>query len=221
MYHYCGLISWVWSSSGDCKKHKISIVVSATLTKDNIDDMEFLGELGKKMDFRLQYSILYNFNDAKKNDVKMTDKEIRGIVEKIYNLKKKGHPIYYADTVLKSSILWPVSYDNTRFFSKKDRGYTKDLGLIPCYHGRFKFQIDADGRIVTCWAHNRADAPNIRNLGIKKAMERCKKEKDCEHCCFLANIEHNAVMDLSFKNMIGMATIHLIDSLKIRRQGEN
>lgn len=202
------------------REHKIPIVVSATLTRDNINDMEFLAKLGKEMNFRVQYSILYNFGDVK-DDVRMDDHEIRRTVKKIYDLKKQGYPIYYADTVLKGSIEWPASYDNARFFTKKDREYTKDLGLIPCYHGRFKFQIDADGRIVTCWAHNRSDAPNIRNLGIKKAMERCKKEKDCEHCCFLANIEHNAVMDLSFKNMIGMATIHLIDSLKIRRQGEN
>ena len=202
------------------REHKIPIVVSATLTRDNINDIEFLAKLGKEMNFRVQYSILYNFGDVK-DDVRMNDHEIRRTVKKIYDLKKQGYPIYYADTVLKGSIEWPASYDNARFFTKKDREYTKDLGLIPCYHGRFKFQIDADGRIVTCWAHNKADAPNIRNLGIKKAMERCKKEKDCEHCCFLANIEHNAVMDLSFKNMIGMATIHLIDSLKIRRQGEN
>jgi len=202
-------------------QHKIPIVVSATLTKDNIDDMQFLAELGKKMDFRLQYSILYNFNDAKKNEVKMNDKEIRGIVEKIYILKKKGFPIYYADTVLKSSISWPASYDNVRFFSKKDKSYTKDLKLIPCYHGRFKFQIDADGRVVTCWAHNKSDAPNIRKLGLKKALERCKIEKDCDFCGFLANIEHNAVMHLSFKDMISMAAIHIIDSLKIKRQSTN
>lgn len=203
------------------RQHKIPIVVSATLTKDNIDDMQFLAGLGKKMDFRLQYSILYNFNDIKKNEVKMTDKEVRGIVEKIYNLKKQGYPIYYADTVLKSSISWPASYDNTRFFSKKDKGYTNDLGLIPCYHGRFKFQIDADGRIVTCWAHNKSDAPNIRKLGLKKALEQCKNEKDCDFCCFLANIEHNAVMHLSFKDMLSMAAIHVIDSLKIKRQTIN
>ena len=198
------------------KQHKIPIVVSATLTKDSIDDMEFLAELGKKMDFMLQYSILYNFDNVK-NEVKMTDREVRRVVKKIYDLKKCGYPIYYADTVLKHSIAWPASYDDTRYFSRKDREYTKDLGLIPCYHGRFKFQIDADGRIVTCWAHNKADAPNINNLGLKEALNQCKKNKDCEYCCFLANIEHNAVMDLSFKNIFGMVAIHIIDALKIKR----
>ena len=198
------------------RKNKIPLVVSATLTKQNVHDMGFLAELGKTMNFRIQYSILYNFGDLNENDeIRMTDEEIRRTIKKIYNLKKQGYPIYYADNVLKSAIHWPAPYD-TRFFTKKDRDYTKGLGLIPCYHGRLKYQIDADGRVVPCWAHNDPDAPNINVLGLEGALRQCKENKDCESCCFLANIEHNAVMDLSLKNIISMATIHLIDALKIK-----
>lgn len=197
------------------KKYKIPVVVSATLTKDNINDMEYLARLGKEMDFRIQYSILYNYTNSK-NEIKMTDKEIRGTVKKIYDLKKQGYPIYYADTVLKSAMHWPASYD-VRYFTSEDRDYTKGLGLFSCYHGKLKYQIDADGRVVTCWAHNDQDAPNIKNLGLKGALNKCKENKDCEACCFLANIEHNAVMDLNLKNILSMATIHIIDALKIKR----
>ena len=42
-------------------------------------------------------------------------------------------------------------------FYKKGREYTKDLGAYPVITGDLNFRIDADGRIVTCWAHNRAD----------------------------------------------------------------
>lgn len=199
------------------RKNKIPVVVSATLTKQNVHDMEYLAELGKTMNFRIQYSILYNFGDLDGNDeIRMTDDEVRRTIKKIYNLKKHGYPIYYADTVLKSAIHWPASYD-TRFFTKKDREYTKGLGLIPCYHGKLKYQIDADGRVVPCWAHNDQDAPNVNKLGLKQALNHCKENKDCESCCFLANIEHNAVMGLSLRNIISMATIHTIDSLKIKQ----
>lgn len=197
------------------KQNKIPIVVSATLTKDNVNDMEFLAEMGKAMNFRIQYSILYNFSNIN-SELAMTDKEIRKTVKKIYDLKKRGYPIYYADTVLQNSIKWPMSYD-VRLFTKSDKEYTRGLGLIPCYHGKFKYQIDADGRVVTCWAHNDTDAPNVKALGLKGALDQCKKNKDCEFCCFLANAEHNAIMNLSLKNILGMAAIHILDSLKIKR----
>lgn len=198
------------------KQNNIPIVVSATLTKDNVNDMEFLAKLGKGMNFRIQYSILYNSGDLNK-DLVMNDREIRQVVSRILNLKKQGYPIYYADNVLVSAIQWPESYDEVKFFTSKDRDFTKHLRLVPCYHGKLKYQIDADGRVVTCWAHNEKDAPNIRTLGLREALNECKKNKDCNFCFFLANNEHNSVMHMSPRNIIGMIGIHVIDALKIRR----
>lgn len=197
------------------KQNKIPIVVSATLTRDNINDMEFLAKLGKTMNFKIQYSILYNFGNLGK-DLGMDDSQIRNVTSKILNLKKQGYPIYYADNVLINSIQWPKSYDEVRYFSKKDRNYTRYLRLVPCYHGSLKYQIDADGRVVTCWAHNDTDAPNVKHLGLKESLRQCKKKKDCEFCCFLANNEHNAVMHMSPKNILQMAILHIIESLKIK-----
>lgn len=198
------------------KNEKIPIVVSATLTRDNMNDMEFLADLGKNMGFRIQYSILYNFEDLNK-DIVMSDREIRQVTNKVLNLKKRGYPIYYADNVLISAIQWPESYDSVRFFTKKDRDYTKHLRLVPCYHGKLKYQIDADGRVVPCWAHNDPNAPNVNKLGLKEALNQCKRNKDCEFCCFLANNEHNAVMHMSPKNIIEMLLLHVIDALKIKQ----
>lgn len=198
------------------KENKIPIVVSATLTKDNINDMEFLANLGKSMGFKIQYSILYNFGDLNK-DIVMNDKEIRQATNKILSLKKQGYPIYYADNVLISSIQWPGSYNEMRFFTKKDREYTKHLRLVPCYHGKLKYQIDADGRVVTCWAHNDTDAPNINKLGLKEGLKHCKEKNECEFCCFLANNEHNSLMHLSPKNILWHTILQVSESLKIRK----
>lgn len=197
------------------KENNIPIVVSATLTRENINDMEFLADLGKRMGFKIQYSILYNSGDLNK-DIVMNDREIRQVTNKILNLKKQGYPIYYADNVLISSVQWPESYNEVRFFTKKDREYTKHLRLVPCYHGKLKYQIDADGRVVTCWAHNDTDAPNINHLSLKEALKQCKEKNDCEFCCFLANNEHNAVMHMSPRNILRMIVLHIFESLKIK-----
>ena len=197
------------------KNNNIPIVVSATLSKDNTKDMDYLAKLGKEKGFRIQYSILYN--DSKLgNDLVMSNNEVREATGKIYDLKKQGYPIYYADNVLKSALQWPDSCDN-RFFTKKDRDFTKNLNLVPCYHGKLKYQIDADGRVVVCWAHNDQNAPNVRKLGLKEAFKQCNANKDCEHCCFLANNEHNSVMHMSPKNIMGMMVLHIYDALKIKR----
>ena len=201
---------------GAGRKNKIPIVVSATLTKDSIDDMEYLADLGKKMGFKIQYSILYNFEELNK-DIVMSDREIRRVTNKILNLKKQGYPIYYADNVLISSIQWPESYDEVRFFTKKDRDYTKHLRLVPCYHGRLKYQIDGDGRVVTCWAHDDRNAPNINTLGLKEALRQCNEQTDCEFCCFLANNEHNSLMHLSPRNILWHTVLQVTESLKIRK----
>lgn len=198
------------------KENKIPIVVSATLNKDNINDMEFLANLGKSMGFKIQYSILYNFGDLNK-DIIMNDREIRQVTNKILSLKKQGYPIYYADNVLISSIQWPESYNKVQFFRKKDKEYTRHLRLVPCYHGKLKYQIDADGRVVTCWAHNDTDAPNINQLDLKEGLKRCKEKNDCEFCCFLANNEHNSLMHLSPKNILWHTILQVSESLKIRK----
>ena len=30
---------------------------------------------------------------------------------------------------------------------------------------------------MTCWAHNDTDAPNVKALGLKGALDQCKKNK--------------------------------------------
>lgn len=196
------------------RENSIPVVVSATLTKDNMMDMEYLAELGKEKGFRIQYSILYNSNEVD-NSLIMSSREVRRTTKKIYNLKKQGYPIYYADNVLRSAVQWPESYD-VRYFTKDDSEYTKNLNLVPCYHGKLKYQIDADGRVVTCWAHDAPDAPNIKTLGLKEALRQCSENKNCEYCCFLANNEHNAVMHMSPRNVLWMMALQIAESLKIK-----
>ena len=62
-------------------------------------------------------------------------------VKKIYDLKKQGYPIYYADTVLKGSIEWPASYDNARFFTKKTGSIQRIWGLSPVITGDLNFRL--------------------------------------------------------------------------------
>jgi MoaA/NifB/PqqE/SkfB family radical SAM enzyme len=129
------------------------IVIHSTLTRDNMGDMEFLAKLASEKRCRLQFSILYNADELEDKNLVMNDTEMRETVRKILELKKAGYPIYYSENVLSTAIDWPVDF-NRSYVSKKDADFKKNLNLIPCYHGKLKYQIDADGRVVTCWGHD-------------------------------------------------------------------
>lgn len=203
------------------KAYSIPCVLSATLTKDTINDMEFLAQLAQEKDCRLQYSILYNADDLAEtcSDLVLNDVDVRSITQKILDLKKQGYPIYYSENVLKTTINWPVNHDEKKTFYAKEKEVTAQYDLIACYHGRLKYQIDADGRVVTCWAQDDPKAPNVRELGVKGAIQACHDRNQCRYCAFLANNEHNALLGLGVKNIWNIARIHIMDSFKIKRQG--
>ncbi len=175
-------------------KNNIPVVISATMTKDNVSDIELLGQLAKEKKSSVQFSILYNEEDLKDSceDVVLKDHEIRAIVQKILDAKNKGLPVFYSDNVLKVAINWPNLYNSKGYFIQEEYKSFKKNKLISCYHGKLKYYLDADGRVVTCWAHNIKDAPNIRSLGVTGAIKKCRDNNKCMYCAFLSNNEQNA-----------------------------
>ncbi|MBI5235382.1 MAG: radical SAM protein [Deltaproteobacteria bacterium] len=196
--------------------NNIPLAIHATLTKSNMNDMEYLAELATAKKIRVQYSILYNADEITDKNLVMSDEEIRAITKKILNLKKQGYPIYYSENVLTTAIEWPDNFYEKNLYRDKDMDAVNKKNLIPCYHGSLKYQIDADGRVVTCWANNYDDAPNIKELGVSGAIRSCHDKNDCRHCSFLANNEHNALMNLSPRNILNILLIQLADALKIK-----
>jgi len=216
-----GCYSKVMEAIDIIKKNNVPCVISATLTRDNMQDMEFLAELGLSKDVMIQYSILYNSPGLKdrSSNLVMNDKEIRDTVSKIRHLRKEGYPIYYSDNVLNATINWPVSHDEKEFFTEKEvtKKMAKDTKLVVCYHGKLKYQIDADGRVITCWAQDHKNAPNIKDLGVTGAIKKCHDDNECKHCVFLANNEHNALMHLSPKNILNNLRIQILHAIKIKK----
>tara|TARA_B100002003_G_scaffold86459_1_gene80929 strand:+ start:73 stop:510 length:438 start_codon:yes stop_codon:yes gene_type:complete len=145
----------------------------------------------------------------------MSNAEIRETVKKILGLKKRGYPVYYTENVLNATIDWPFPYDKG-FVTKKDDDLIKKLKLVPCYHGRLKYQIDADGRVVTCWAHDYPNAPNIKKFGVARAIKECHDRNICKSCAFLANNEQNVLMQLNPRNVLNVLKTQVTEAMKIK-----
>ena len=180
--------------------------------------MEYLAQLAASKGVRIQYSILYNHTDQSQQENVMSTDEIRRITKNIWDLKRAGYPVYYAENVLNMTFNWPLNFDR-RFLLDTDDDF-EDLAdnnsFIPCYHGSLKFQMDADGRVVVCWARNDPDAPNVKDLGIKEAFKQVKENNHCRHCVYLANNEHNGLMNLSPRNILRSIAIQISDAFKIK-----
>lgn len=201
-------------------ENDLPCVLSATLTKDTVDDMEVLAELAETKKCRLQYSILYNAGELARRhpDIVMSDSEIREVARQILELKNRGFPVYYSKNVLAAAIDWPIKYDEKMFLTKNDKEFIKNRQFVECYHGSLKYQIDGDGRVITCWAQDHPHAPNIKTLGVKGAIRQCHENNQCRYCAFLANNEHNALLGLGVKNIINLIGIHIADVIKIKRR---
>lgn len=204
------------------QQNNLPVIISATLTKNTMNDIEYLAEFAKNKKIRLQYSILYNTQNLSQtnSDLIMSSNDIQKAINKILDLKRKNYPIYYSDNVLESAINWAASGNEKYYIENKKTSFKKEK-LIPCYHGKLKYQIDADGRVISCWAHDNKDAPNVKELGVEKAVKECCSKDKCNYCLFLANNEHNALMHLSPRNILNIARIQFIDSLKIKSDKRN
>ena len=206
----------------DCfVENHVPCVISATLTRDSMGDIEYLAKLGQEKGFRVQYCMLYNYPELKKRnpELVMSDQEIRDAARLILQLKRDGYPLYFSDEVLMGVINWPCSLEEKRFLTRAEKNLANGLHLIPCYHGKLKYIIDADGRVIPCFAHNDPEAPNVKTLSVAEALRMCHDAQQCEHCVFMAYNEHNAVMHLSWSNILNIIKIHNADSLKIRLRG--
>ena len=197
----------------------VPVVLSATLTKEVLDDMEYLAKLAVSKGVRIQYSILYNHSDQSQQEIVMSSEEVRRITKKIWDLKKAGYPVYYAENVLSTTFHWPLNFDR-RFLLDTDEDFddvVENNQVMPCYHGSLKFQMDADGRVVVCWAQNDPNAPNVKDIGIKEAFKQVEENNNCRYCVYLANNEHNGLMQLSPRNIWRSIIIQISDAFKIKK----
>jgi len=198
--------------------NQVPLVVHATLTRDNMHDMEYLADLTRKMKGRLQFSILYNADRFEKSEAVMNDSEMRRVLAEILRIKAKGYPIYYSYRTLRAGLDWPYSYDKKFYVSAGEKLPASYKTRIRCRHGVLKYYLDADGKVYTCWRHSRADAPNIHQVGVRKAIDECRGRNNCHYCPFLSNNEHNALFGLIPDSTLEMVKLQIQDSTKINKE---
>lgn len=191
------------------KKERFRLRIHATITKYTMNDIGFLAKMAKEIGFYQYFSILYQCGGVSQNfqEIMLSDEEIKNTISEIIKWKKKGYPIFTSNRVLTNALNWPFPYTKPHLNFDEMPLYFRP---IPCFYGKTKFIIDADGYAYPCFAlMDEFKALNIKDVGIEKAMQHVRDTNRCACCMYFSNNDHNLLLDFSWKQIINQFRLQL------------
>ena len=192
----------------EAKKYNIPIRINATLTKRNKESVDFLMDFTLKKRILFGVCFLYKSVDDSKSDLVLSDDEIRDILRRIIDYKKKGYPFLFSLKNLEYALNWPFSYKKIQLF---DGEVPSDLRKIKCYWGRRMCVLEGNGKVFPCIAlNNRFDALNFMEVGFKKAWEHACLHT-CQTCYHLPNNEYNGFFGLDPRTWLNLIKVSIKD----------
>lgn len=171
---------WVISAAEAAKKKRIKFTFCATLTRHNLNSLEFLVDLARKYGTMIAFQPLKTIYRGVKDmrTLYPSPEEWVKTIGKLKGLKKK-----YPRNIRNSNLL----LDHIRRWPK----YQK----IFCWSGKIFCIIDVNGDVIPC---DRVDYPtkeilNAVKLGFKEAFKRMPEAK-CSGCGFCGSMELNFLL---------------------------
>jgi MoaA/NifB/PqqE/SkfB family radical SAM enzyme len=172
-------------------------------------DIDFLAKLAKEIGYLQEFSLLYQCGAANQHikELMLTGPETRDVIRDIMKWKKAGYPIYTSYRVLDNALKWPFPYTHPHL---SGGDIPKGFKPIPCYFGKTKFTIDADGYVYPCFPLiDEFKALNLKEVGLKRAMQHVIDTKKCSSCLYFTNNEHNLLLGLSLRQLIEQSHMQL------------
>lgn len=171
------------------RENNIPLQVATVITKNNLNSMEYLLEMGKELDFPVGFSTMISKTVDHKKDVPPdmpTDQEYRQAIKKILEFKKRGYPVLFSRKTLEYTLNWRYGYERDKIM-----GQRPDFGFIKCNAGRFFCIIDVNGDIYPCPSLVDVIEPmNCLEHGVKKSFEHINRH-ECRTCHIPCQNEFN------------------------------
>lgn len=173
---------------------KIPLQISTALTKNNMDSLEFIFKIAKKLGCKASIHPLYHSpKDSQGPFFYMsTNEEYRKAIRNILKAKKKGSPAVFSTKTYKYILDWPDYRKDMIIGEKLKRDSPK------CYAGRLFGYIDTNGDFYPCVLFNGAiKARNCIKDGVRKAWNFCSNH-NCTACCYACLLEYNYALSLNW-----------------------
>lgn len=195
------------------KKEGFHLRVQATITKYTMHDIEFLAKLAREIGYFQEFSILYQTGGVNDNykELMLTDEETKNVIREIIKWKKLGYPIFTAYDVLYNALNWQHPFSKPHL--RKDE-VNPNHKTIPCYYGLTKFTVDANGFVYPCFALMESfSALNIRDVGVRKAIQNVIDNNVCVRCVHFTNNDHNLLLGLSCRQIASQCVLQVRELL--------
>lgn len=167
------------------QKKKNPILMNCVLTGKNLDDVETLILLAKKLEVKVSFEPVHRFPGISEevwNEIGIHDKEkLRSTVDRIIELKEEGYPIINSKTYL---------------------GMVRDEEMdYRCRASGIIMNVIHDGTLETCRVQNEPLGNVIWDgfESVWKNSEERRKEivKDCKGCLFFGYTENSLMQSLN------------------------
>jgi radical SAM family uncharacterized protein len=155
-------------------KEKVAVTINTTVMAENIDEIESLVRLAKKLGIKISVAVAHEYCNA--NTSSPASNKIPKIARKLMQMKREGFPIVNS-----------IGY--FRVMAKEKNWHCKPWTMI---------NIDPHGKVVLpCYVHNDyASSVSVFEGGIKGAVSDFdwKKIKNCQKCSLHCYVEPSLVL---------------------------
>jgi len=169
---------------------KMPVWTITVLTKNNLDQIDYILDLARKMNFYTTFQLLHHSSSISRNDQDMlpSAEDYRKAILKLIKEKKKGAPIVSSVRYLQHLLQWQDYSKSYRLEKKK--------GDIPCWAGKLFCNVDTDGQVYPCVVLiEKVKSLNFLDVGFKKAFDNLSALK-CSACTASCLIEFNMMFSL-------------------------
>ena len=174
------------------KQNKTPVVLTYTMVKQNIDDLEYVLDFAKSNKVLLTINVAHRRIDDKKagNDFKADNDKYRRALEIIMKHRRKGAAVLRAVNTLKQMYSWE-DYQTDTADTAPGKGFPE------CSFGKLAACVSAQGNIYPCFVGSSpSEGINILDHGIHKAWDHCMRMEHCKFCHIPCFLEYNALFAL-------------------------
>jgi MoaA/NifB/PqqE/SkfB family radical SAM enzyme len=166
-------------------KNTVPVWTITVLTKNNLDQIDYILNLARKYKFYCTFQILHHSKSISSNDNNLlpTREEYLKVIDKLIFEKKRNAPIVSSFRYLNTLKKWDDYSKSYRVNRKK-----KD---ISCYAGKLFCNVDTNGDVYPCVVLiEQMKALNYLDVGFKRAFDNISNVK-CSACTASCLIEFN------------------------------
>jgi len=177
-----------------CQKAGIPVQLSAVITKQTFNDIDYMAALAEKRRCRVSFSVLISQcpdSGTPEHDLSPSDEHVQAALRRILELKKQGKPVLFSVESYRYAMTWP-DYSRDFIMGKAPVGFSP----ISCYAGMFFCLVDYNGDVYPCPQLIGVFKPgNILRDSFAAAFRKAS-EHGCKACSIPCSTDFNMFFGL-------------------------